>query len=187
MIHVKAGFPVLADAPVVMNESFITLDVREDLKSGREPLGKILDAIQGLGSGKGLRLIAPFKPVPLFFVLGRMGFSHREQLLEPGSWEVLFEKVGTVSAEPGKVRTRPADEPREPGRHVEVDARGLEPPQPMVTILEAVESLPDWAELHTLTDRRPIHLYPQLEARGFAGKTEESPDGSFITRIRRVG
>lgn len=168
-----------------MNESFVTLDVREDLKSGREPLGKILDAIHGLGTGKGLRLIAPFKPTPLFFVLGRMGFSHREQLLEPGSWEVLFEKGGKVSAEQEKERTPPTDEPHEPGRHVEVDARGLEPPQPMVTILEAVESLPDWAELHALTDRRPLHLYPQLEARGFTGTTEDRPDGSFITRIAR--
>jgi hypothetical protein len=36
------------------------------------------------------------------------------------------------------------------------------------------------------TDRRPIHLYPLLEQRGFTGETEEQHDGSFITTIRRV-
>jgi hypothetical protein len=73
-----------------------------------------------------------------------------------------------------------------PGRRVEVDARGLEPPQPLVTILEAVEALPARAALLARTDRRPLHLYPQLEERGFTGTTEEQPDGSFVTLIARV-
>ena len=184
MTHVKALGPSLADAFIKMNNAYLTLDVRDDLRSGREPLAKILEAVRGLAGGQGLRLIAPFKPTPLFFVLGRMGYSHREQLLEPGAWEVLFEK-GEPAVEAPAVPLPARLEPTEPGQYVEVDARGLEPPQPMVTILEAVESLPDWAELHALTDRRPLHLYPQLEARGFTGTTEERPDGSFLTRISR--
>ena len=69
---------------------------------------------------------------------------------------------------------------------VNVDARGLEPPQPLVVILEALGSLPESAELHAHTDRRPLHLYPLLEQRGFVGATEEQHDGSFITTIRRA-
>jgi TusA-related sulfurtransferase len=69
---------------------------------------------------------------------------------------------------------------------VKVDARGLEPPQPMVAILEALESLPEGSALRACTDRRPIHLYPLLEQRGFTGETEEQHDGSFITTIRRA-
>jgi TusA-related sulfurtransferase len=69
---------------------------------------------------------------------------------------------------------------------VTVDARGLEPPQPMVLILETLAELPAGAELHAHTDRRPIHLYPLLEQRGYVGATEEHDDGSFITLIRRA-
>ena len=68
---------------------------------------------------------------------------------------------------------------------VTLDVRGLEPPQPLVVILEALEGLPEGAELHARTDRRPMHLYPLLEQRGFTGESEEQHDGSFITIIRR--
>ena len=67
-----------------------------------------------------------------------------------------------------------------------VDARGLEPPQPLVLILEAMARLPEHGELRAQTDRRPLHLYPLLEQRGFTGETEEQSDGSFVTTIRRV-
>ncbi len=70
-------------------------------------------------------------------------------------------------------------------RIIEVDARGLEPPQPMVVILEALSALPKDAELRARTDRRPMHLYAHLEARGFVGETEAHSDGSFVTHIRR--
>mgnify|MGYP001555463945 FL=1 len=55
----------------------------------------------------------------------------------------------------------------------------------MVKILETIATLPDGAELRARTDRRPMHLYAQLEERGFTGQTEEQGDGSFITHIRR--
>ena len=49
-----------------------------------------------------------------------------------------------------------------------------------------VANVPDNATLHVLTDRRPMHLYPHLTERGFAGESEEQSDGSFITYIRRL-
>ncbi len=69
---------------------------------------------------------------------------------------------------------------------VTVDARGLEPPQPMVVILESLADLASGAALRAITDRRPMHLYALLEQRGFTGETEEQHDGSFITTIRRA-
>ncbi|MCC6235303.1 MAG: DUF2249 domain-containing protein [Verrucomicrobiales bacterium] len=67
---------------------------------------------------------------------------------------------------------------------MKVDARGLEPPQPLVLILEALGRLPSGGELHARTDRRPLHLYPLLEQRGFRSETTEAPDHGFITVIR---
>jgi uncharacterized protein (DUF2249 family) len=69
---------------------------------------------------------------------------------------------------------------------VMLDARGLEPPQPLVVILEALERLPQGAAMRACTDRRPMHLYALLEQRGFIGETEAQHDGSFITTIRRA-
>ena len=77
-----------------------------------------------------------------------------------------------------------AGERGEPTAWIEVDARGLEPPQPLVTILEALGQLPPGAAIRARTDRRPMHLYAMLESRGFIGQSEAQSDGSFITFIR---
>lgn len=69
---------------------------------------------------------------------------------------------------------------------VTLDVRGLEPPQPLVAILEALAGLPAGGEMRARTDRRPLHLYPLLEQRGFTGQTEEQHDGSFVTTIRHA-
>jgi uncharacterized protein (DUF2249 family) len=66
-----------------------------------------------------------------------------------------------------------------------VDARGLEPPQPLVAVLEALARLGGGEAMRARTDRRPLHLYPLLEQRGFTGETAQEPDGSFLTIIRR--
>ena len=69
---------------------------------------------------------------------------------------------------------------------VDVDARGLEPPQPMVRILEALSALPANASVRARTDRRPMHLYAVIAERGFTAETQAEPDGSFVTHIRRA-
>lgn len=69
---------------------------------------------------------------------------------------------------------------------VTLDARGLEPPQPLIVILEALGNLREAGVMRAHTDRRPLHLYAQLDERGFIGESEEQHDGSFITTIRRA-
>ena len=68
---------------------------------------------------------------------------------------------------------------------IELDARGLEPPQPLMKTLEAVASLPAGATLCVHTRWRPALLYAELEKRGFIGESEEQSDGSYITNIHR--
>jgi uncharacterized protein (DUF2249 family) len=163
-----------------MNAKRVTLDVRDDIRNGREPFTKIMSAAAELRVGDQLLLIAPFEPVPLFRVLERQGFQHAAQPAESGDWEVLF----TRQTEQGAADAPPPANPPCAATVVEVDARGLEPPQPMVKILEALAALPAGADLRARTDRRPVHLYPHLEERGFAAESEEQSDGSFITHIR---
>jgi len=68
---------------------------------------------------------------------------------------------------------------------IELDARGLEPPQPLMKTLEAVASLPDGTTLRLHTRWRPALLYAELEKRGFTAESEEQTDGSYLTNIRR--
>ncbi|HWQ91635.1 MAG TPA: DUF2249 domain-containing protein [Clostridia bacterium] len=171
-----------------MRRKVVTLDVREDLRNGREPFSQIMQTVGALRPDQDLLLIAPFEPVPLYAVLQNRGLAHESKLTSTGDWEILFTPAGTeepAGAVPKPTGARNATTSGQgQSRIVEVDARGLEPPQPLVTILEAVAALPAGSELRALTDRRPMHLYPQLEERGFTGETTQHDDGSFITHIR---
>jgi uncharacterized protein (DUF2249 family) len=165
-----------------MKRNVVTLDVREEIRQGREPFTLIMRTVMQLKPTDSLLLIAPFEPAPLYGVLGNKGFSHQTKTTPDGSWEILFERPASEkpsaaqpsSAKPASVQTA----------ITEVDARGLEPPQPMVKILEAVAALPRGEEMRAHTDRRPMHLLAQLDERGFTGQTEEQPDGSYLTHIR---
>jgi tRNA 2-thiouridine synthesizing protein A len=68
---------------------------------------------------------------------------------------------------------------------IELDARGFEPPMPLMKTLEAVATLPPGAELRVHTRWRPALLCVELEQRGFLGESQEQSDGSCITHIRR--
>ena len=69
---------------------------------------------------------------------------------------------------------------------IELDARGFEPPQPLMKALEAVATLPESATLRVHARWHPALLYAELEKRGFLGESEEQSDGSYITNIQRV-
>jgi uncharacterized protein (DUF2249 family) len=166
-----------------MREKVIRLDVREDLRRGREPFSKIMQTVAQLSDDESLLLTTPFEPKPLFAVLTQHGFSHNSKPLDSGDWEVLFSRTNHAAS--AKAPAELSDSNLSRANVVELDARGLEPPQPMVRILEALTDLPRGMELRAHTDRRPMHLYPHLDERGFVGKSEEQADGSFITQIRR--
>jgi uncharacterized protein (DUF2249 family) len=170
-----------------MSANTTTLDVREDIRAGREPFSKIMAAVAGLAAQENLLIIAPFEPAPLFQVLARQGFAHESKQSPAGDWQVLFfrnaEEAVSTPVPQVMINERSSDAAHS-SEIVDLDARGLEPPQPLVTILEAIAVLPLGAMLRARTDRRPMHLYAQLEARGFAGESTELADGSFITHIR---
>jgi tRNA 2-thiouridine synthesizing protein A len=66
-----------------------------------------------------------------------------------------------------------------------LDNRGLEPPQPMMRTLAALENLGQGEVLMIINDRRPMFLYEQLEELGYKQKTEQQNDGSFKIEIFR--
>lgn len=71
-------------------------------------------------------------------------------------------------------------------RELHLDNRGLEPPQPMVRVLEVVDTMGAGDVLIVHNDRRPVFLFPHLDERGFDYECEDQPDGSVIVRIQRL-
>jgi uncharacterized protein (DUF2249 family) len=69
---------------------------------------------------------------------------------------------------------------------VHVDVSELAPPEPMVRILEAAAQLGAGQTLVVQHARRPVFLYPQLEAQGYQHQTEELGPGSVRLRIWRA-
>jgi len=162
----------------------IHLDVREDIRRGQEPFARIMAAIKTLGADQVFVLRAPFEPAPLYDVLGKRGFAHWSERRADDDWSVWFYR------EPGAGPAARSQESREVVPTVEprarlLDVRGLEPPEPMVKILEALERLAPGELLEVLHERRPMLLYPQLDDRGFVHETDEVERGVTRIRIRR--
>ncbi|MBT2690071.1 DUF2249 domain-containing protein [Bacillus sp. ISL-47] len=68
---------------------------------------------------------------------------------------------------------------------MKLDNRGLEPPQPMMRTLAALEGLSCGETLSIINDRRPMFLYEQLEKLGYKHETTEQNDGSFLIEITK--
>ena len=119
--------------------NFVEVDVRPTLRAGGEPFGEIMAAVSGLAPGQGLRLYATFKPTPLLHVLGSKGFVHEAREIEGGDWEVLFTPNGVAEEATEAPLTSDDGQWPNPVRHL--DNRDLDPPEPMVRILAAVETM----------------------------------------------
>lgn len=171
-----------------MTTPFVDLDVRPILRAGGEPFQQIMEAVAALEAGQGLRLLATFKPVPLFAVLGSKGFTHEAREIGGGDWEVLFRPARSVAAdvtEPPAAATFDAADWPAPVRHL--DNRELDPPEPMVRILAATESMKRGEVLSALLCREPVFLLPELAKRGHAWRGGFEPDGKTYKILVRIG
>jgi uncharacterized protein (DUF2249 family) len=176
----------------------VHVDVRDDIRRGQEPFARIMAAVKALEPDMALVLRAPFEPVPLYEVLGAQGLSHWTERRADDDWSVWFCRApeGTGAAAPGRRRAAARASGAETagggaaaeaagGETVAIDVRGLEPPQPLVRILEAVERMKPGDRLEILHERRPMFLYPQLDARGLSHETDQPSPGVVRILVRR--
>jgi uncharacterized protein (DUF2249 family) len=170
-------------------DRLVIVDVREDIRRGQEPFAKIMAAVKELKPGQALLLRNVFEPVPLYQVLKKKELDHWTECRGPEDWWIYFypsPAAGTAAAASSPEAGGGGEvAPVRRAAEVIVDARGLEPPQPMQRILEALASLPEGATLLARTDRRPMLLYPKLEERGYRYETRETDGDGFETRIWR--
>jgi len=60
-----------------------------------------------------------------------------------------------------------------------LDVSGLEPPEPLERILDALDALPSGARLRVRHRREPFPLYAFLRQLGFQWRTQRAGDAAF--------
>ncbi|MEO9019445.1 MAG: DUF2249 domain-containing protein, partial [Gemmatimonadaceae bacterium] len=201
-----------ADAPEQIVESSsvpsfdgaVEVDVRDELSKGGEPFSRIMSAVAALPAAGVLHLRAPFEPVPLLAVMSKRGFDSRTEKHTDDDWSVWFFRTGKAGTEPTPAKETPratpaASQPRAvavaetvdpddaPARtEVWLDVRDMEPPEPLVRTLEAIEGLPAGSVLIQRNLRVPQFLLPMLTQRGFHFTIDETPNEEVHVRIWRA-
>jgi hypothetical protein len=166
------------DRPAWLDENHIMarLDVRAAQLAGQEPLGEIMRAVRSMPPGGILVLRNTFEPLPLYTLLGRRGFQSWARRLAEDDWEIYFVQV---AAAPEHAEVAEPDDA--PARTITLDNRGLEPPQPMLRVLAALDASGPNDTIVALTDRVPLLLFDELNERGLAYTTEQQSGAHCVT------
>ncbi len=165
----------------------VELDVRPMLRAGEEPFAKIMQTVAALGPDEGLRLLATFKPAPLLVVLESKGFVHEARELDGGEWEVVFRPTTAAATGSDTKTVLSSDSSVWPNPTQHLDNRDLDPPEPMVRILAAIETMKQGEVLSALLCREPTFLLPELAKRGHRWRGAFEPDGTTYKISIKVG
>ncbi|WP_299823813.1 DUF2249 domain-containing protein [uncultured Pontibacter sp.] len=151
-------------------ESILTLDVCEDIATGHDPFLKIMEAVEQVKSGNALQIINSFEPTPLISILQKKGYASYVEVLHPELVHTYF-WPDNASIKPLAV-TAPVTNDFDvmvrdyEGKLKYLDVRHLEMPQPMITILSELETLPEHEAIHVTHRKVPQFLLPKLQERG---------------------
>ncbi|MCL5276705.1 MAG: DUF2249 domain-containing protein, partial [Deltaproteobacteria bacterium] len=160
-----------------------SLDVRDVMRSGREPFGVIMRAAAKIRQGEALVLETIFEPAPLYDVLKDRGFEHQTEVLAEDHYRVWFYR--TAEREGRREGLGVSERLREEDDTVYLDVRGLEPPGPMAMILETMAGLDPSKRLVVQHERIPMFLYPKLDEHGYRYETKELGPHSVQLVIRK--
>jgi len=140
--------------------------------------------VELLSSDMVLMIEAPFDPLPLRRLMGRKGFSSYAQPVSEGHWQAFFKQQAE--------RDLPLlpDLPSFPmawrNGILELDLRGLEPPNPMIAVLKIIENDEGGKEFYARLWREPIYLYPELAERQWQAELISEDEQGFWVRIYKV-
>lgn len=163
----------------------ITLDVRPILDGGVDPFETIVAQLKKMNPGQVLLIINTFKPVPLISVLGEKNYVidavQNEDKLFYTYFQVPEKVVEEQPAQPQFSNFETVETMFE-GKMVEIDVRELEMPEPMITILDQLGTLPEGHCLYVHHKKVPQFLLPELKKRDFihVEKTIDEGDVKMI-------
>ncbi len=162
------------------------LDVRPILDSGKDPFMDIMANVKTLNEGEVLLIINSFEPVPLYSVLGNKGFDHITKKDGDVFKIYFFKKSGDAAKEfTDKPDSENSTEETDFENVIEIDVRGLEPPEPMIKVLEALSNVDEKTLLLVHHHREPMMLYPKLEERGYTAVTHKIEENYFKVLISK--
>ena len=152
----------------------ITLDVRPIIESGKDPFKEIMELVKSLGDDETLQIINSFEPIPLINNLKKKGFSYSTTRPKKGEVHTFFKKE-KITAKVQESTTKNVVEKSvfkeklsQFGTNIKnVDVRLMEMPEPMTTILQAIEDLPIDFALLVEHKKIPQFLLPELEERNY--------------------
>lgn len=173
----------------------IDFDVRPILDGGADPLRDIQAKIKELKEGEILNIINSFEPIPLILLIEKQGFKSFVNTIALDHYETYFYKDGEV--EDTTILTSSEDVIRDnaseadwdslmqrfKGSFVEINIKHLEPPQPMMKILEALEILEPGQALFVNHKRVPVYLITELQEGGYTFRINEVKEGEVYLII----
>ena len=155
-------------------KNMVTLDVRPTIETGVDPFKIIMQAVKKLEDDETLQIINSFEPIPLIRKLQSKGYDSWTERPEEGAVHTFFKmnKTTWVDNEIEDVVKKNKKNFDEQlaffGGHIKnIDVRQLEMPEPMVKILQEIETLEDGQALYVEHKKIPQFLLPELEVRNF--------------------
>ena len=152
----------------------VIIDVRPTIKSGNDPFNEIMAVVKTLPAGTLLQVINIFEPIPLINKLTNDGFESWTERPEDGVVHTFFKKSDDAQESDKLPSVEQSDSARfdeklasfGKKKHT-IDVRYLEMPEPMVTILSALEKLPDDHVLFVEHKQMPKFLLTELKTRNY--------------------
>jgi uncharacterized protein (DUF2249 family) len=177
----------------INSSNTITLDVRVDLASGKDPFQRIMETLTSLSKDNFLLIINTFEPVPLINVLKRKGFEYYTEELHKDMFHIYFKNTAEEKIEkPDRVALSGETNTEFDkmlnmfiGKLKTIDVRHLEMPLPMVNILQDLDNLPEGNALFVKHKKIPQFLLPELEENRFSWLIREDGPGDVKLLIFR--
>lgn len=174
----------------IRTENLIPLDVRSMLAGGNDPLKLIQQTVKDLQVNQVLKIINTFEPTPLIHLLEKQGFQSYTDFVNKDLVETYFFKAGDIKNVLGEIKIDESNDwdllLQKYRNHLQqIDVRHLEMPQPMMSILEALETLPADTALFVYHKRIPVFLLTELKERDFDYRIKNISDSEVHLLIFR--
>ena len=165
--------PIKDNRPYINITKLIKLDVRPTINKGADPFSEIMEALKEMKDDETLKLINIFEPVPIIKILEEKGYKSWTEKICDKEYHIYFTK-GTTTSHQEIIAQMPISKGSFEEKLIsfgsnikEIDVRLLEMPEPMVTILKEIETLPENHVLLVNHKKIPQFLLPELKSRNY--------------------
>lgn len=162
-------------------ENVVELDVRPILDSGGDPLNTIMMNVNKLNAQQALKIINTFEPTPVIMILEKRGFVAYTEIVNSNLVHTYLYNTSGAGEIKAEIKNDAAGWQemlaKFEGKLDEVRVEKMEPPLPMMMVLEACDKLQSDRAVYVYHKRIPVFLLPELQDRGLDYRINEITDG----------